>query len=922
MMKKSLRLGFRRSGLNTDVCLTLALAAGAFAIPFVLYWHELFSGQTIVSVDGLGLFYSFQYLQNLLREGSFPIWNPYLAGGMPQGIMVGAPGLYPLNWIVALAPVGLQMYFYFALHLAIGGAFMYRYLRKISCAQVVAFAVSVMYVFTIHMGGMRKEHTSLILSALYIPVILYFAEEYLTKRKVGWLFGCAGAMALQFLGGFLQYVIYSDIAVFFYLLAGGLSRKIPWKQMLKHGVVWFFSYFGMIMGVVLGTAQFMLLLSNQGGQAMEFENFITYSMHPVKILMLIFPQVFGNEVLMPFFDQNYSSGVDIELLLGAAAVSLLVASIWLCKKKFHVRYMMGLLVVSFLYACLGNIEILGQIIYRIPVLNMFRVPSRTLFLFTFAALVLIACSLNALLKENDHFKRVHATNLCVASGMCVVALLYQAGLIVTDGEGLPPGDVLGRPFLLFVIYLVIFYGLWFLRCRGYGKETWRCAVPVVVMLLMVIQVMPYYRNADISSVEGAMAIPEEIVQQVGTQKVWSPDGSCWELVSNSAQVYGIQGMNAYTNFNLGNFYKYCIGTTEAPANYSGLYNSFGNTESILKDKNDLISKLGVKYLMLSPERDPRNFTEKEVVDELETILRGDSAVWTVAPDYQIAAWPVSLEPNQYYQITFSVQAQNAGESFYVDFAAAGYDNSAQEQWCVTTDEEQQYSILLPSGDCGQVEGIQFRIVALTLNPIEVTDISVKHVNVSETGVYQFVSSNGTYNIYENLNAKDLFYVPERVTAIPEEEVSQLYTRTNDFDILNTSHLTGYGGQDREFLPSVEISAIKLRNNSATAQVSSEEDCFVNFSQTHYPGWKAYVDGKETEVYEVNGLIQGIFVPAGTHTIQFKFVPVPFYVGCIVSLLTVAGWIGYLIYDRKKTREQEGPQAETAEQADVQRDPEG
>ena len=97
---------------------------------------------------------------------------------------------------------------------------------------------------------------------------------------------------------------------------------------------------------------------------------------------------------------------------------------------------------------------------------------------------------------------------------------------------------------------------------------------------------------------------------------------------------------------------------------------------------------------------------------------------------------------------------------------------------------------------------------------------------------------------------------------------------------------------------------------------------MNFSQTHYPGWKAYVDGKETEVYEVNGLIQGIFVPAGTHTIQFKFVPVPFYVGCIVSLLTVAGWIGYLIYDKKKTRKQEGAQATTTEQADVQRDPEG
>ena len=123
-MKKSRRLDFRNSRLNTDAWLTLALAAGAFSIPFVLYWNELLSGKTVVASDGLGLFYSVQYLQNLLQEGSFPLWNPYLAGGMPQGVMVGAPGLYPLNWIVALAPVGIQVYLFFALHLAIGGAFM------------------------------------------------------------------------------------------------------------------------------------------------------------------------------------------------------------------------------------------------------------------------------------------------------------------------------------------------------------------------------------------------------------------------------------------------------------------------------------------------------------------------------------------------------------------------------------------------------------------------------------------------------------------------------------------------------------------------------------------------------------------------------------------------------------------------------
>ena len=883
--------------LHRDAFITFLIAVMAFSIPFVMYWDELVAGNTIVSGDGLGLFYSFQYLQNLLGEGSFPLWNPYLAGGMPQGIMVGAPGLYPLNWVVALAPVGVQMYLYYAIHLALGGAFMYQYLRKISCSQVVAFAVGVMYVFTIHMGGPRKEHTALLLSALYVPVILYFAEQYLQKRRLGWLFGCAAAMALQFLGGFLQYVIYFDLAAFFYLLTAGISRKIPWKQMLKHGFLWIISYFGMIMGAVLGTAQFMLFLADSAGQKMDYAAFTSYSLHPVKILMSIFPEIFGSNVWEAFRDKNYASGVDVEILLGAAAISLLLASCFLLKKSFYVRYMTGLLLGSFFYACMANIEILGKVIYRIPILNMFRVPSRTLFLFTFAALVLVACSLDALLKNADYYKRVNIANLWVASGMILIALLYQSGLIVCEGERQPVGEVLGIPFLLFIIYLVVFYGGRLLQRKHIGEKV-KWAVPIAVMLLMIVQVMPYYRVAYVSAVDGHQAIPEEVVQQTGTQKVWTPDGSCGELVSNSAQTYGIQGMNAYTNFNLGNFYKYCMSATTAPMNSSGLYNGFGNAVSILGEKIDLLSMLGIKYLMLSPDQDAQQIVEIEAVNEGETLIDAADVSWIAAPDYQISAWPISLMSDQYYQITFTAKAEVAGESFYIDFAATGYDNPEQEQWFVTVNEETEYTAILPSGDCSQAADIYFRIVALTQNQLDISEVCVKRVEVEATQLYQFVSAEEGYNIYENPSAKELIYAPKQLTSMTSEELNQLYTQTAQFDLLETSYLTDYDGQHDFSQVAVEIDDIKLSNNTATAQVVAEGDCFVNFSQTYYPGWKAYVDGNETEVYEVNGLIQGIFVPTGEHTIQFSFEPLAFYLGSVISFLTIASWIVYIIYSKE------------------------
>ena len=311
----------------SDRTIVIALAVIGLAIPFVLYWKPMLNNNTVVNNDGLGFYYSLQYLSDLLRKGVFPLWNPYLAGGMPQGIMIGSVGVYPLNWLTALFPVAVQLPLYLGLHLAIGACFMFRYLRKLSCSHIVSLAVSLMYIFTVHMGGYRKEHMPLLVTAIYAPAILYFAEQYLQNKKLKWLFSCAAAMALQFLGGFLQYAIYSDIMVFLYLLTAGFHYKIPFSRMLKHGVLWLLSYFGMIMGALLGTAQFMLLLTGDSGQQMLFENFKGMSLHPIKLLMTIVPEIFGQDVWASFVDLNYSSGMDAELTFGAATICVLLASL-------------------------------------------------------------------------------------------------------------------------------------------------------------------------------------------------------------------------------------------------------------------------------------------------------------------------------------------------------------------------------------------------------------------------------------------------------------------------------------------------------------------------------------------------------------------------------------------------------------------
>ena len=60
-------------------------------------------------------------------------------------------------------------------------------------------------------------------------------------------------------------------------------------------------------------------------------------------------------------------------------------------------------------------------------------------------------------------------------------------------------------------------------------------------------------------------------------------------------------------------------------------------------------------------------------------------------------------------------------------------------------------------------------------------------------------------------------------------------------------------------------------------------------QNYYPGWKAFVDEKETVIEKANTTFMCIQVPAGKHTISFIYQPTlikyAWYVS-LISLITV------------------------------------
>nr|WP_315149822.1 YfhO family protein [uncultured Flavobacterium sp.] len=98
----------------------------------------------------------------------------------------------------------------------------------------------------------------------------------------------------------------------------------------------------------------------------------------------------------------------------------------------------------------------------------------------------------------------------------------------------------------------------------------------------------------------------------------------------------------------------------------------------------------------------------------------------------------------------------------------------------------------------------------------------------------------------------------------------------------------------------------LPNNLKYTSNNSKEGLAV-FSEMYYEkGWKAIVDGKEIPILRADYALRAIVVPAGKHTIEFKFDPRVVKTGGAITLVSCIGMllllVGGIYFERKKSRE--------------------
>lgn len=165
-----------------------------------------------------------------------------------------------------------------------------------------------------------------------------------------------------------------------------------------------------------------------------------------------------------------------------------------------------------------------------------------------------------------------------------------------------------------------------------------------------------------------------------------------------------------------------------------------------------------------------------------------------------------------------------------------------------------------------------------------------------------------YYVYENLERLPRAWFVKEVIKESDPQKIRLLLNNPDFNPARTAvieeNIPSYNAPDTSY------TRILKRDIHATEwEVYTDKDAFMTISEVYYPkGWKAFIDGKESPLYQTDYVLRGMVVPAGKHQVKMVFDPASYRSSIILSgfglgLTILLLIVGIVLYYRKNYRGQ-------------------
>jgi hypothetical protein len=382
--------------------------------------------------------------QSLRAGHGFPMWNPYIFGGMPFVAAMNGDIFYPTFLLRMVLPTDVAMTWGFILHVFLAGCFTYLFLRR---AIGLGFHAALMGGLAYMIGGnvaglVSPGHDGKLFVAALLPLALFFLHRCVRDGRA-W---APGALALTIVLAVLS--PHPQLLQYLLLVAGAYALFLAFSEAEGHPALprpvavrrLALAAGAVGVGMLGGAIQFWPLLEytpwspRAGGKG--WEHAVSYSMPPEELLNTYLPQFSG--ILEHYSGRNV---IHLHSEYIGAAVLVLAGLAFGAARPVHkiMWFWSGVLVVATLWA-LGGFTPFFHLVYAlVPGTKFFRAPSTMLYVVSFCTAVLAAIGTDRALEESP--ARRYLVGWLVAAA--VVALLATSGMLSNLAAAFAPPRLAG-----------------------------------------------------------------------------------------------------------------------------------------------------------------------------------------------------------------------------------------------------------------------------------------------------------------------------------------------------------------------------------------------------------------------------------------------------------------------------------------------
>jgi hypothetical protein len=169
---------------------------------------------------------------------------------------------------------------------------------------------------------------------------------------------------------------------------------------------------------------------------------------------------------------------------------------------------------------------------------------------------------------------------------------------------------------------------------------------------------------------------------------------------------------------------------------------------------------------------------------------------------------------------------------------------------------------------------------------------------SHRAKYSLAFESDTTVVFENQAALPRAFLAARGVTVTPDDWALVSLTDTPFDPRTTVLLERPAESARPELelggapigPGERAEIVEYTPDGVTVWVRADEARYLVLTDSYFPGWQARIDGAPVEIERADYLFRAVRVPAGEHTVEWRYQPTSLMVGATISAIGLAATI--------------------------------